>query len=134
MRRSWALHDGDLDLRGGRLARVEGAAAVEQHIRQRLRHFQGDWFLGLTTIGFPYDRDTLILSPSMAALEKAFRDYILATPGVTGFESFQIEFGEEQRRARRLDLYFVATTLFGNVTIREAIEASSLDVVANPGA
>lgn len=95
----------DLFLRAdGSLAVVTDALAVGQHVRQRLKTFENEWFLDssagvswLTEIfGKQYD-------PAMA--EAVVKAEIMDTDGVTEITGFSVQFFREKRD---LDIYNVS--------------------------
>ena len=129
---TWAWTNNDLDFSGSRLNLKTGSAAIAQHQESRLDMFQGEWFLGLRSVGFPYDLSTLVRAPNIPALESAFRAHILATPGTTGLESFQLSWNQEDRELRRLRLDYVYTSVEGQFAVGRVLDAVGFDVVHTP--
>jgi hypothetical protein len=103
--------DGDLDLSAGQPYLVEGAAAVAQSLRIRLRFFLGEWFLN-TLEGVPYFRDVLIKNPSIRLLTTLFRNVIRDTPGVDSVRAFELVWDHVDRK---LDIKFEALLTGGEV-------------------
>jgi len=87
----------DLHLDGnGHLAVVTGAAAVAQHVRQRLKTFQGEWFLD-TTAGVPWLAQLLGKQYDPALAEAVVKAEILNTHGVREITSFSVGFDHDSR-------------------------------------
>jgi hypothetical protein len=90
-----APHDLHLDA-SGNLALVYDAEAVGQHTRQRLKTYDGEWFLD-TTAGVTWLTDILgrRYDPSLA--EAVIKAEILDTDAVTEITSFSVRFNYETR-------------------------------------
>lgn len=88
----------------GNLAVVTDAAAVGQHVRQRLMTFEGEWFLD-TTAGVPWLSDILGKRYDPELAESVVKAEILATDGVASIEAFSVSF---QRSTRGLIIKDVA--------------------------
>lgn len=87
----------DMHLDGdGNLALVRSAEAVGQHIRQRLKTYEGEWFLD-TTAGVPWLSEILGRRFDPALAEAVIKAEILATDGVTEITSFSVRFNEATR-------------------------------------
>ena len=95
---------GDLESVNGDLVLAAGADAIAQHIKVRLRMFEGEWFLDPRQ-GLPYFRKILQKTPDVSSIGGIFRRAILDTPGVTSLSSFSVELN---RQTRALSLNFVA--------------------------
>lgn len=73
----------------GNLATVKDAEAVGQHVRQRLKTFEGEWFLD-TTVGVPWI-DQIFKKPYDPVIAEAVvKEEVLDTDGVTGIKDFNI--------------------------------------------
>ena len=81
--------EGDLRLTDDQLTLVDGADAVSQHLRNRLRFFLGEWFLD-RRLGFPFFRDVFIKNPNKRAVRAAFRRTIRDTPGIATVSEIQL--------------------------------------------
>ncbi len=91
-------HTNDLFLRpNGELAVVRNAEAVGQHVRQRLKTFEGEWFLD-TTAGVPWLDEILGRAYDPALAEAVIKGEVLDTDAVTEITSFSVRF-DRQRRA-----------------------------------
>lgn len=87
----------DLFLRpSGDLAMVNDAEAVGQHVRQRLKTFEGEWFLD-TTAGVPWLDQILGKNYDPALAEAVVKAEILDTDGVTEITSFSVSFDRATR-------------------------------------
>lgn len=94
----------DLFLRtNGELAVVEDAHAVGQHVRQRLKTFEGEWFLD-TTAGVPWLDQIMAKNYDPALAEAVVKAEILDTDGVTEITAFSVRFN---RTIRNLDIHSV---------------------------
>lgn len=102
----------DLFLRAdGNLAIVERAEAVGQHVRQRLKTFEGEWFLD-TMVGVPWLDEVLGRSYDGALAEAVIKAEILDTDAVTEITSFSVRF---DRRTRGLEAFAInITTSYDN--------------------
>lgn len=87
----------DLFLRADKsLAVVTKAEAVGQHVRQRLKTFQGEWFLD-TTAGVPWLAQIMGRGYDPALAEAVVKAEILATDGVKEITSFSVSFDRTLR-------------------------------------
>lgn len=90
----------------GSLAIVTGAEAVGQHVRQRIKTFQGEWFLD-TRVGVPWLDQIFAKAYDPVLAESVVKGCILDTDGVTGIESFSVSF---DRGIRRLNTRNITVT------------------------
>lgn len=90
----------DLHFDGGNLVVVRGAAAVGQHVRQRLKTFEEEWFLD-TTAGVPWLAQIMGREYDPALAEAVVKAEILDTHAVTEITSFSVGFN---RGARNLEI------------------------------
>jgi len=87
----------DLFLRDdGSLAVVLDAEAVGQHVRQRLKTFEGEWFLD-NTAGVPWLQEILGKGYDPALSEAVIKGEILDTHGVTELADFNIGYSRATR-------------------------------------
>ena len=84
----------------GHLRIVQGAEAVGQHVRQRLKTFEGEWFLD-GSAGVPWLEEIMGGAYDPALAEAVVKAEILDTPGVTEITSFSVSF---DRAIRRLNI------------------------------
>jgi hypothetical protein len=87
---------GDLDLSTNNLRFVDGADAVAQHLRIRLRFFKGEWFYD-TRVGFPYYSQVFVKNPNLAAIQTTYRRAILSTPGVETLDRIDLALDGQTR-------------------------------------
>lgn len=87
----------------GELAVVKDAAAVGQHVRQRMMTFEGEWFLD-TTAGVPWLDQIMGKNYDPTLAEAVVKAEILDTDGVTEITSFSVRFN---RSVRNLDIHSV---------------------------
>lgn len=78
---------GDLDLSTGDIQIVDGAEAVAQHVRIRLRFLFGEWFLD-RRLGVPYFQSILIKNPGTNVVRRILRQVVAETPGVEELREF----------------------------------------------
>ena len=89
--------DGDITVDSNNLAFANGSDEVQQLLRQRLRTFLGEWFLD-TTIGVPYFQEIFKKNPNPIAIEAAFKNEILNTPGVLELAEFELDIDSALRQ------------------------------------
>lgn len=94
----------------GDLATVTGRDAIAQHVRVRLQHFLGEWFLDERE-GVPYFERILVHHPDLAAIEEAYRRTIAETPGIASVRDLTLDF---DRQARTLTIEGAAVTTDGD--------------------
>jgi len=87
----------DIHFLGGNLAMVTGAHAVGQHVRQRLKTFQGEWFLD-TTAGVPWLEQIMGSEYDPALAGAVVKAEILDTDAVTEITAFSVSFNRTLRR------------------------------------
>ena len=97
------------------LAIVRGAAAVAQHVRQRLMTFKGEWFLD-TIAGVPWLDQLLGKQYDPALAEAVVKAEILNTDGVVEITSFSVGFDRNVRRLAISEIT-VLTTYGQEVTV-----------------
>lgn len=88
---------GDLDMSSNDLTLISGADAIAQHLRIRLRIFQGEWFRDLR-VGIPYYQRVLLKNPQLIAVQGMFRRAITTTPGVLELQRFELAYGAAERK------------------------------------
>mgnify|MGYP001472135756 CR=1 FL=1 len=82
---------------GGNLVMVTGAAAIGQHIRQRLMFWKGEWFLD-TLAGVDWRGDVFSLQPQQKELVDAtIKAEIIGTPGVVDIEEYSSRYDRANR-------------------------------------
>lgn len=92
---------GDIRFNGGDLVMAEGARAVLEHAVQRVRTFEGEWFLD-TTAGLPWWQRILGRQFDDALAEAVVKAEVFGTKGVTEITSFSVDFS---RSARILNIH-----------------------------
>lgn len=83
-------------IEGQDLATVSGIDAIEQHLRQRLQFFRGEYKHDLTR-GIPYHDEFFKKNPNPIVMDSILKDVILETPGVIELLSFQLDLDESTR-------------------------------------
>jgi hypothetical protein len=87
----------------GNLVLVNDALAVGQHVRQRLKTFQGEWFLDITA-GTPWLDQILGRHYDPALAEAIVKAEIMNTGGVIAITSFSVSFDRIPRRLNIRDI------------------------------
>ncbi|GFO80971.1 MAG: hypothetical protein A49_05980 [Methyloceanibacter sp.] len=80
----------------GNLAIVHDAEAVGQHVRQRLKTFEGEWFLD-TAAGVPWLSEILGQRYDPALAEAVVKAEVLDTDAIKEITSFSVGFNRERR-------------------------------------
>lgn len=81
---------GDVDVSEPDLQLTSGIEAIDQHLKQRLRMFLGEWFLD-NRIGLPYFQHILKKNPDPIVIDSVYKRQILTTPGVLELLSFNLD-------------------------------------------
>lgn len=102
---------GDVLFQNGDLVLIDGRDAIRQDVIQRLRSFQGEWFLD-TTWGVPYFQQIFVPNYDQSKIDALFIDTILGTPGVTQLDSYSFSI---DRATRVLTISFRAETTSGTI-------------------
>lgn len=97
-----ATNDLHLDA-SNNLATVTGAHAVGQHVRQRLKTFEGEWFLD-TTAGVAWIGQLLGQNYDPALAEAVVKAEILDTDGVVEIEGFSVGYNRGKRELKIQDI------------------------------
>ncbi|AGC35718.1 baseplate wedge subunit [Rhizobium phage RHEph06] len=79
------------------LAVVQDAAAVGQHVRQRLMTFYGEWFLD-TEAGVKWLAQIMGKAYDPALAEAVVKAEVFDTDGVTGIDGFDIGYIKDLRK------------------------------------
>ncbi len=87
----------------GNLAIVTNSQAVSQHINQRLKTFEGEWFLDKSA-GVTWLSDVLGDKYDPVIAETLTKTEILETDGVTDIESFSVRFDRSSRGLKSYDI------------------------------
>lgn len=89
---------GDLKLVNGQLVFATGVDAIMQHLRIRLGHFKGEWFLDRRE-GIPYFQSILRKNVDERVVRSIFRQALRTAPGVAEVLSLQLNINRATRRA-----------------------------------
>lgn len=103
-------HDLYLDA-DGNLAMVTDAQAVGQHMKQRLRTWQPDWFLD-ATVGLPWRERVFIRPFDQTASEAVIKAAALDTDGVTELTAFTLE---QVPASRGINVEIEALTVYDEI-------------------
>lgn len=98
----------DWHFEGGNLVMVTKAHAVGQHVRQRLKAFEGEWFLD-TLAGVPWLAELLGKQYDPTLAEAVVKAEILDTDAVTEITSFAVGFEKNRRELRIRDVEVLTT-------------------------
>ncbi len=104
-------NSGDLVITDGNFVLVDGIPAIEQQLRVALRMFKGEWFLAPND-GIPYIQTIFVKGTSLGVITTLLRKAILAVPGVTQINTFDLQFNAA---ARTLSVSFSATITDGSL-------------------
>ena len=108
---------GDLDVSGIDLQNTSGREAIEQHLRQRIQTFAGEYFLD-SRVGVPYFQHILKKNPDPIIVDSAFKIVIINTPGVIELLTFALDLDTS---TRELTLTFRASTSDGVIDFTEVV-------------
>lgn len=108
---------GDLKVVNNDIPFVNGIEEVQQLLRQRLRAFLGEWFLN-TTIGMPFFQQIFLKNPNSVAIEAAFKNEILNTPGILELSEFELDI---ESGPRQLTVTFSAISTDGLIDFSEIL-------------
>jgi hypothetical protein len=95
---------------------VEDGDQVIQHIKQRLLHFLGEWFLDLGA-GVPWFQEILGKPQRLDIVESIIKATIRSTPGVLALVSFSLDADPNRER-----------TMLVNFTVRIGDEETSQQI------
>jgi hypothetical protein len=113
--------DGEIDLTNGSPSLISGADATIQRITQRLRAFQGNWFLDLV-FGVPYFGRIFVRNVNEGDLFQIYNDVIANTPGVVSVDELTLTLPTSDDRDLRIE---------ARVTVTESVEVIPIDVSIN---
>lgn len=102
---------GELVFDGGDLVLLDGVDAIAQHVRIALRLFKGECAFAPDE-GVPWIQSLFTKPTRIQLVTAVLRRAILAVPGVTEINKFDLSF---EPVGRRLSLSFAATTTSGAV-------------------
>lgn len=105
----------DILITNNELTLITGVDEVAQVLRQKLRVFQGEWFLD-TREGIPYFQEILKKNPNPVTVDSLFKKEILNSPGIIELQSFTLDIV-----GRTLSLKFTALTIYGILLFNEDI-------------
>lgn len=89
---------------------IESSDETIQHIRQRLQHFQEEWFLDLEA-GVPWLQEILGKVQHITTVEVILKDVIQNSPGVDTLDAFSLD---ESAGERTIAVTFAVTLTDGN--------------------
>ena len=101
--------DWDIYVTNRDLTTTSGASAVEQHLGQRLKEFQGEWFLELRD-GVPYHQEFFKKDINPTVIDYVLKMVIIETPGILELLEFELDFDQANRE---LNLTFRAKSYDG---------------------
>jgi hypothetical protein len=113
--------DGELDLSGGELNLVDGGEAIVQDVRSACRFIRGEWYADPER-GVPFFERIFVKNPDLGLVRAAFRDAILARPGVKDVLELELDYGPEDRS---LSVTFRADTDAGEIEGTLPIEVTT---------
>ena len=102
--------DNDMFAEDGKIKRVYDGAQVVQHVRSRLLHYLGEWFLD-TLAGVDYFGKIFVKPADLAETEAELKTTILETPGFNTLDTFEMAF---DNTTRLLTVSWTGTTTAGD--------------------
>lgn len=103
--------DWDVYLSNRDLATVSGVDGIQQHLIQRLREFQGEWFLELRD-GVPYHQEFFKKNFDPVLIDYVLKVKIIETPGILELLEFEMDYDNV---ARELSVTFRANSYDGEI-------------------
>lgn len=100
----------DVQIRQGDIVMVDEPQATRQRLEQKLRLWQGEWFLN-TGAGFPWLSEILGKRPRPEVVRSLIFDLVTTDPGVKSIDSLSVEF--DPQADRQLRIAFNATLSSG---------------------
>ena len=104
------------------LATVTDREAIEQHLRQRINFFRGEYKHDLTR-GIPYHDEFFKKNPNPIVMDYVLKDVILNTPGVIELLSFTMDLNSS---TRILNIDFKVDTDYGTLNYSDDISLGRL--------
>ena len=101
----------DVYLSNRYLATVSGVNGIQQHLIQRLKEFQGEWFLELRD-GVPYHQEFFKKNFDPVLIDYILKIKIIETPGVLELLEFDMDY---ESVARELNISFRASSYDGDI-------------------
>ncbi|TQE99506.1 MAG: hypothetical protein FKY71_08345 [Spiribacter salinus] len=92
----YKLVDGDIVVSGGAIDTVVDQAATRQRLVQKLRLWQGEWFLN-TAAGFPWLQQILGQTPRPEVVSSLLRQLIEDDSGVRNVTELDLQYGGTSR-------------------------------------
>jgi len=108
--------DGDVVVDVNDFVLSSGRGAIEQHLKQRLHTFLGEFFLD-GRVGIPYFQQILVKNPSAVAINSIIKRAIINTPGILSLTSFSLELNS----SRELIVEFRALSTEGEINFSEIL-------------
>lgn len=108
--------DGDIVLDVNDFVLTSGREAIEQHLKQRLQTFLGEFFLD-GNVGIPYFQQIFVKNPSAVAINSIIKKAIINTPGILSLTSFSLELST----SRELTVEFRALSSEGEINFSEVL-------------
>ena len=114
---SWEV-DGDIGLdSNGQMALLSEGDQVSQNIVQRLRSFEGEFYLDRDH-GVPYFQRIFVLPTNVPLIESILKRQIIETKGVLSLLRFKISIDVKSRILSAYDIR--VSTVFGIISIKKA--------------
>lgn len=104
------------------LATVNDIEAIEQHLRQRLQFFRGEYKHDLSR-GIPYHDEFFKKNPNPIVMDYILKDVILTTPGIVELLSFTMDLDNS---TRLLSIDFKVDTDYGTLDYSDDIPLGRL--------
>jgi hypothetical protein len=101
-----------------------GTQFIQQDLEQRLKVFQGEWFLN-TTIGVPYYQTLFRKGVQQQDVDSAIQKVITSTPGIQRLITYTPTYTTANRLAK---ISFTAATIAGMVSYTGALNTPNFQV------
>lgn len=89
----------DLAIVGGTVPLVKKSDAIRQNATQRLKIYQGEFFLDLTE-GTPFYQSILGKRVDIFLIDQILQERIIDTPGIISLDEFELDYDASLRRLR----------------------------------
>lgn len=93
------------------IAMASGVSAISQHVWQRIKTFQGEWFLD-NQAGVPWLSQVLGRPYNPGLAEALIKTVVMETAGVTGITEFSVSFDQRLRHVSNVGRSISVTTIY----------------------
>lgn len=97
----------------GNIATADGLEGLRQKVRQKLRLFQGEWFLDITA-GVPYFQDVFVRQTTAGLVAQILNNEILEEPETVEITTFTADINPD---TRTFSYAATVSTVFGDMEV-----------------